>query len=421
MTLAGFRAWVLSKFRSNSTGEIDGDELQTALLEIANQLELQASWTPLISLVIDSGRVLVKITDWINGTGVKPATNVYWSTSGYTANIALATNIRGAEGAQGVPGTASASSYLSVSANNPTAGLLAQLTNAQPDSSTNNGALMGFTKVGLTAWQIGLPTGTVDAFIIRGFYGATFPEYLRIDVVGNVGIGTPAPEEKLHVMGNIKAAGWLNSQSSNPYIDITLNAGDNQGGNQNSNFGWLRFRSSIASPDRFSAIRGNTGEFSDSIGLSFLARWGGNLSEAARISPEGNMGIGTTTPTQKLDVSGLIKTKGLMTSGSLPTISAGPGVGGGTASIITNSTDMAGGVVLTTSGSPAANAVLCSVTFNVPYPRTPRILISANNEPAANGIQRIWATATTTGFTLNSGRVALDNGASFGITYFIID
>jgi len=30
---------------------------------------------------------------------------------------------------------------------------------------------------------------------------------MRIDSVGNVGIGTPAPTEKLHVLGNIKATG----------------------------------------------------------------------------------------------------------------------------------------------------------------------------------------------------------------------
>lgn len=59
----------------------------------------ESSWTPIFALVSSGSNVVQKIVDWVGGTGVKPAVNVYVSATGYSANIADAVNIRGAAGA----------------------------------------------------------------------------------------------------------------------------------------------------------------------------------------------------------------------------------------------------------------------------------------------------------------------------------
>ena len=52
-------------------------------------------WSPVLSTVAYLNSIVLKVTDWVNGFGVKPDINVYLTNGGYTTNIALATNVRG--------------------------------------------------------------------------------------------------------------------------------------------------------------------------------------------------------------------------------------------------------------------------------------------------------------------------------------
>ena len=61
-------------------------------------------WSPVLAVVSDSARRVVKITDWTGGIGTKPPINVYLTTTGTTADISLATDIRGATGTSGSTG-----------------------------------------------------------------------------------------------------------------------------------------------------------------------------------------------------------------------------------------------------------------------------------------------------------------------------
>ena len=115
-----------------------------------------------------------------------------------------------------------------------------------------------------------------------------YTERLSIDSTGNVGIGTTTPSEKLQVQGNIRV----------------LSSGIDQGIFGRSTDDSLRF-----SLTRQQFTGGGSGDFSISayngIGLT-----GGKTTSAEGTTPDvyitnaGNVGIGTTTPTAKLQVLG---------------------------------------------------------------------------------------------------------------------
>ena len=129
----------------------------------------------------------------------------------------------------------------------------------------------------------GVPGGTGDT-IDNHFFRTNGTTRLTVAQDGNVGIGTTSPSHKLQVAGNIYAnAGQI-------YIDngYYLSGGD--------------------STSRL--YLGNNG----SQGVQIFT----NSTERMRIADGGNVGIGTSSPTQKLDVAGTIRTSGnlVFTSGT---------------------------------------------------------------------------------------------------------
>jgi len=91
---------------------------------------------------------------------------------------------------------------------------------------------------------------------------------------GNVGIGTTAPVGKLDVAGSIIA---------------------NSGGH-------VEFRDNLQVNGYIDSIYSGVNG-----GLTFYGRPGGNLAEIMRIHTNGSVGIGTTDPSQKLDVAGAVR------------------------------------------------------------------------------------------------------------------
>ncbi|MCX6723898.1 MAG: hypothetical protein NT155_01840 [Candidatus Staskawiczbacteria bacterium] len=99
--------------------------------------------------------------------------------------------------------------------------------------------------------------------------------------LGNLGIGTASPLEALHVVGNVKIGGAnkqliFNSSSDVPAWNSAAISAYDEGGNYKAS---LKFFTNSGG--------GNT-----------------NLSEAMRITSSGNVGIGTTTPSKKLEIVG---------------------------------------------------------------------------------------------------------------------
>ena len=106
--------------------------------------------------------------------------------------------------------------------------------------------------------------------------GAAAAEAMRIDSSGNVGIGTTSPTVKLHVYGSSGPSMYVNDSAG---VTVYVNANGNTDG-------------------RIGTLSNHP--------LQIIT----NSTIAATVLANGNVGIGTSSPAQKLDVSGTIRSNG---------------------------------------------------------------------------------------------------------------
>jgi hypothetical protein len=198
-------------------------------------------------------------------------------------------------------GTSSPTQKLRVEANNPTNGLVGYFRNSATSSHT--GAKVGFETNGVTAWWMGLNTSQ-DAFVWNSFGGGTYPEVLRIDSSGNVGIGTSSPSVKLEI-STARAATVVSAifaetgtGSVNDVNKLTLKVQNTLGG--------------ATGGAGIGAVLEATA--SNKTGLGFYYDGGsGSQYEGMRLDSSGNVGIGTSSPSYRLTATG-VSTAGSVTA-----------------------------------------------------------------------------------------------------------
>jgi hypothetical protein len=190
-------------------------------------------------------------------------------------------------------GTSSPTADLEVSsASNP------EISIASTVGSTSN--FLNFKAISHTQ-QIQTQLKTIDngdftsdlAFLFKGTgTDGALSEKMRIDSSGRVGIGTDSPSNKLHIQGSVisGASSDVNAtlyleQNANNSIQINSGAANN---------GQIRFG------DASSSYRGALTYNHSDDSLQFVSAG----SERMRIDSSGNVGIGTSSPTAKLTVSG---------------------------------------------------------------------------------------------------------------------
>lgn len=149
--------------------------------------------------------------------------------------------------------------------------------------------------LGMQAFLMQIYSGTAADDIAFGYGGsASFTERMRIKGNGNVGIGTNAPTSKLHIVGDaisvpLRIQNTLNNGYSGAHFHD--NAGVIKGhlGYGNAGAGSLANKFYIGTTDPEPTVI-----TTDDV-------------ERVRVDATGNVGIGTTAPTTKLEVNGFTK------------------------------------------------------------------------------------------------------------------
>ena len=157
-------------------------------------------------------------------------------------------------------------------------------------NSSNTGVGVGTTRSDGTAFQV--RTGITLSSGIGTNSGTT---RFIVNGNGNVGIGTTAPAEKLDVAGTIKTTGQIQVTPTSGYGTIEI--GGPSGG-------FIDLKGPSTDDYDLRIISGGSGG-------SFFT---GGYGHVMTLNSSGNVGIGTTSPAEKLDVNGNVKATGYKTS-----------------------------------------------------------------------------------------------------------
>ncbi len=166
-------------------------------------------------------------------------------------------------------------------------------------------------KINESPWYgLGLSNSTFSgasgsAVQLAGYYGLLFKtgngqfSFLQN---GNVGIGIENPSQKFEIY-NSNLFNTTDALTNQDHITLS-----SVNGGINSYFGGITWRTGSRRRAAIAAVQEH--EDADHIGLAFFTKGtdgSGPFYESMRISRGGNVGIGTTNPTEKLDVLGNLK------------------------------------------------------------------------------------------------------------------
>jgi len=260
-----------------------------------------------------------------------------------------------------------------------------QMLNASTGTGNTDGAFIG-VEGGTTALRVVNQENDVISFSTNGLAN----ERMRIDSSGNVGIGI-TPSSKLHVYGN-----EIRVQQDSSYYSLFNTAGTRYGYIQGG-AGYLNFVSEAGSANN----------------LTFTT----NSSERVRIDSSGNVGIGTTTMTNKLNVAGAIQSSSVLTAVEASTVAMSQE--SGFARIAAFGTDTATpGVldlmVISTNGS---------VQKGMRIDSSGNVILGSNTSTTANNVLNLWSpTSTLNGIYMQkNGQVEVQMGfkASTNTDFYI--
>ena len=152
----------------------------------------------------------------------------------------------------------------------------------------------------LTSREVGVSS-------VEDFY--TAGSAITIDSAGNVGIGTSTPQAKLEVAGDFFTTGNVGIGIKNPTYPLDVEGKIHATGDICTDLGGGKCLSQLTN---IPLIIGGGGGVSGVGSVNYLPLWTGSasLEDSIIYQSDRNIGIDTTSPTQKLDVAGTIKMLG---------------------------------------------------------------------------------------------------------------
>ena len=192
-------------------------------------------------------------------------------------------------------GTASPASILHVYEDTATTGASAGLT---VENDGTGDALIQYLLTGTQRWVGGIDNSDGDKFKISRGSDLGTTNSLTLDTGGNVGIGTMAPGANLEVQGGATAGGILRLSSSDTSILDDESIGGIEFYSNDATVGASGVKASIFAV----ADDGNFGRSYELVFGTSLTT--GTSTERMRIDKSGNVGIGTSSPSNLLHVEG---------------------------------------------------------------------------------------------------------------------
>ena len=184
------------------------------------------------------------------------------------------------------------------------------------DSTINNWNLIEFDSAnGGVAASIGAQvadhTNHYGDFVIATRGTGGWGEKMRVGSNGNVGIGTTAPGGQLHLYGSGQTTAAMTTASGLGGSLLLQDSGNGVGNGGALMFGVRQGHFAAIKALATNGANNTTGEIAFS---TRNATTDATLTERMRISVLGNVGIGSTDPGAKLDVTGNIRSSGALTS-----------------------------------------------------------------------------------------------------------
>jgi hypothetical protein len=151
----------------------------------------------------------------------------------------------------------------------------------------------------------------------------------RLAVEGRIGVNTNSPQSDIHIVGGSSAALQVTATQSSVLVGRGLNSTQNTGGLKFGNTSGLYPYSNTRTLDIINYDTGNINYYLDygisgSLDGNFNWVYGSNASNPLMtLTNQGNLGLGVTNPTSRLQVSGNINASSLNVTGSVVATGAG--------------------------------------------------------------------------------------------------
>ena len=243
------------------------------------------------------------------------------------------------------------------------------------------------------------------AFFTQNSGGAgLLNEWMRIDQLGKVGLGTSIPTNSLSFGGQAARIVWMERETTTNTAgnSLTIQSGGATSAATSRAGGDLILSSGISTGTGTSKVQIRT------FPGTAAATADNTVATVATFLGNGNVGMGTAAPGEALEVIGNIKAAHIVGNSGTPVAASGTGSGTNN-TIAVAGTDIAGKITITTGASPSTSAVITTITFDTAYGSAPFATFSPSNPAAAalTGATAPYITTAAATLVMHSGTAAL--------------